>query len=221
MIPLKAERRPHDETVERAVRQRLLEPVYADRASRIYQLRNWDAGGSWTGALISGEARELTFAGLSREPLELASPAGALTAEVADVHWASVTNLTRIRVDNRSAQTWPGFDLQHEGLVLLRYTYRRLGGDRTTTRFAALDFDFPARTTTSALAFLRSAFEPGRYALCLDLVQQVGDQHRALPVAPFETTVSIRQPRDETGMAALMAAAYKRSAEPAPCGTRD
>ncbi len=178
-----------------AVQEGRLAPVFGRGLQRIYELPQDAESGRYMQALLSDEPRPRTFAGLARTPLFLPEPAGRLEAE-ARGPWLvrggnRIPRLVELRITNTSGVTWPGFDLDPEGLVRVRYTFEANGGD-VLTEMAPLIVDLPPGTTTTSAA-LRPPARPGRYRLRLELVQEQQAGARRLPVEPALLEVPVQE----------------------------
>lgn len=190
--------RDHRRQWSEAVRQGWLRRVHADPSTQIFEYRDWRLGGDLIPALRSREQRPRTFRGFSRAPLELPVRAGELRAEFGDRHPAGFWVEARLQLDNRSALTWPGFDLDEEGLIQLRYSYQSASGDQTTV-LVPLDVDVPPNTSVKVQVMLRAPDRPGPYEICLDLVQIRQRSIRRLPIRSLVRNVAViaRSERDE------------------------
>jgi hypothetical protein len=168
--------------------------AYRDEATTIFEAVDRSRAGQWLPALVSGEARPRTFAGLAREPLALAPGAGTLAAAVLNTLAVSADDwlMTEIRVTvtNASKLAWPGLDIDPRGLIALRYTFTGPAGDPILEQALPLDADIEPGTTASFSLPIRGRLAPGRYRLRLDLVQQQEGGAKVLPVPAVETTVT-------------------------------
>ena len=187
--------------------------------------------GSWKDALVDPAPRATTFAGLSREPLAFGhgdgsqQPVGRIHLAVRGSLLGQVDNPVVLRVRNASSVAWPGFDIQREGLVLLRYTVAPAGaslaerGDATFV--TTLNRDIAAGEAAEIAMFLRPKHPErnGPQELCADLVQWIDGEPHALPVEPVRTTVPVLRRKDSSGLQDLIEL-YRAPREPiAPCGT--
>ena len=203
----------------RAARGGALRTVYRDDSTRIYEVIGWERGAVLMSDLLSNEPRESTFLGHARAPLALTPPGGKLSVATNRKQSADLYSWATVSVTNQSAQTWPGFDTQPEGLVFLRYTYRPEDPDGVEqTRLARLDVDFPPRKRTVADVLLRAPNAGGRYRLCFDLAQLQGDRIERLPVESFDIGVQVAVAGDRGGIARFIDLFYDRGEDPPACG---
>ncbi len=175
----------------------LLEVVYADRNTRIYEVTQSEETGEWTQALQSPAPRAVTLTGLSREALAFERDSGSLEIELPaeirtstkDRSWLPVP----VSIHNRSDRSWPGLDVQREGLVELRYRFRQTPGQgaEVLEATAPLDADMPAGSRTVTLAYLKPPPTPGVYLVQLDLVQRLGDEFVPLTVRAKQVEVRV------------------------------
>ena len=162
---------------------------------RIYEVTLPGEGGAWTEALLSNEPRATTFAGVPRERVEAQDPAGELAASVPDVLgrmlWPRGQHPVRLEITNRTGGDWPGFDIQTEGLVQLRYAFLSADGKTALEATAPLDTDIPRNATTTSTAYIASPSDAGRYRLRLDLVQRRDGETHRLPIAGIERDITV------------------------------
>ena len=161
----------------------------------IYEVPDWESGGRHLAALTSHEPRATTFAGLPRPPLKLAEDDGALSARLRGAfHFLGGRRLPRV-VDvvlaNHSARPWPGFDVQTEGLVRLRYAFLDDAGEHWSGT-SALASDVPPGRRLSLRVPVLPPIRAGRYRLRLDLVQRIGERNVPLPITPALLDVMVR-----------------------------
>lgn len=185
--------------------------AYADPHTLIFELPEAERRGAWMAALASPKPRERTLSGLPRKRLDLpctmepaatsdtaatsaaeACRGGAQAGRIEAVlegrfAFRGITPLPRalrLTVANASDVTWPGIDIQPEGLVRLRYLFLD-GEDRVLhAGTAALDVDLPAREVSRASPLVAPPLRRGHYRLCLGLVQRLGEELRPLPLRP-------------------------------------
>jgi hypothetical protein len=162
---------------------------------RIYEVTLPGEGGAWTEALLSTEPRATTFAGVPRERVEASGRAGELAARVPDVVgrmlWPRGQHPVQLEITNRTQRDWPGFDIQTEGLVQLRYAFLSPDGKTALEATAPLDTDIPRNATRASTAYIASPSDAGRYRLRLDLVQRLDGETRPLPIAGIERDVIV------------------------------
>jgi hypothetical protein len=200
---------------QRAAGRADLRQVYADERISIYEVRNQMERGEWIDLLASSALRAETLSGLPRGPLVLSPPAGRieLVAEQSPRFLGRLPRPIEILVANESPRDWPGFDYQREGLVELRYVFVRDDGILGGWDTAPLDADVPAGETIRTFPLITPPEMRGRFRLCMDLVQRLGDSIVPLPVAAIESdaAVMLREwPKNEQ-LAGLRAAAAERT----------
>jgi len=201
-------------------RDGLLTLRFDDAATRIYELRGSDASGHAAPALLAQQPGPQTLTGLPRTPLDLAEGAARLTASLPARQRSGVPNRVRLRVDNRSAQPWPGLDVHREALVLLRYDYRPIDepGARAT-RLVPLDRDIAAGESVELRVWLRAPFRSGSHELCIDLVQQLAGELVALPAAPVTRRVALTRPAGLNDLHEILARYELPPPHREPCGS--
>ena len=98
-----------------------------------------------------------------------------------------------VSILNATSRSWPGLDVQREGLVELRYSFTPTSRqDRSVVDDSApLDVDMLAGERTAALAHLKPPAQPGEYLLEVGLVQRVGDAQRHLPLRTRRAVVEV------------------------------
>jgi hypothetical protein len=162
---------------------------------RIYEVTLRGEGGAWTEALLSKEPRTTTFAGVPRERVEASGSAGELAASVPGVFgrmlWPRGQHPVQLEITNRTERDWPGFDIQTEGLVQLRYAFLSADGKTALEATAPLDTDIPRNATRASTAYIASPSDAGRYRLRLDLVQRLDGEARPLPIAGIEREIIV------------------------------
>jgi ubiquinone biosynthesis protein UbiJ len=75
--------------------------------------------------------------------------------------------------------------------VALRYRWRSPDGSYDVSELAPLLVDVPARSSARAFAPILGPRHSGPMQLRLDLVQRIGDEQRALPIAALERSVEV------------------------------
>jgi hypothetical protein len=208
------------ESWERAAGRGWLSLGYSDESTLIFEIPNWEEGGRWIEALVGKEPRARTLTDLPRSPLQAEEGSGALLLKIPAEHDSSLRVEVIAVVQNASAVAWPGFDVQREGLVSLRYTYWPADSARgPSTDLAALDRDFPAASRTALSTFIRAPKQAGEYRLCVDLVQEIGDGLAPLPIQPVWRAVRVRGAMDLNAAATLFTTLYPEAAARPPCGS--
>jgi hypothetical protein len=189
--PRSADLRNAWQEAEAAGRVRL---VRADDRAAVYEIPVTEDSGEWLPHLVSPDA-DRTLSGLERAPLELPIPAGRIELLARPrprfLGTSPLRRPFRLRVSNDSDLDWPGFDAWSEGLVELRAVYSDLQDRVVHVETAPLDVDVPARSSVEVRPLVTSPTQPGRFRLCLDLVQTLGDERRVLPVPPIEVEVEV------------------------------
>lgn len=168
-------------------------------ATRIYEVRSEGDGNAWSEALRSSDRRPQTFAGLSREPLPPDQARGALDVATPPAFqllegWFGARSLparVELVISNRSERTWPGLDIERQGLVELEASFRDARGREVLRTTAPLDADVPPDARTAVAVWIGGPTEPGRYGAVFRLVQHLGDRHEPLPVPAVATPVEV------------------------------
>lgn len=178
-----------------ALRAGRLTRVWSDASTWILELPAFERPPRHLEALASPAPRPRTLAGLSRDALVLPAPAGRL--ELLEEHSPflfapGATRLLHIRLENQSDVAWPGFDVQPEGLVLVRYAFRDEADAIVIELRAPLGEDVPPRARMPLGVAVRPPAAPGRYRLRLELVQSVAGEERTLPVPQLSLDVEVR-----------------------------
>ena len=224
--------RPELRRWDRAAHRGWLSLVHADEATRIYEVTGWQDGGEWLPALVSPEPRRTTFRGHSRATLELPPDSGRIVGPLPRQQPLRGLHEMQLRVRNGTTKDWAGFDIDERGLVRARVTYRPIGPGRKNgerrrsyTHSIPIEADFPARSTLLVRVEFQAPPRPGRYALCLDLVQRLaepeadGTRYRALPIEPIRTNVQVTGKPLDSDLALLIERSFVPKAPPPPCGT--
>lgn len=188
--------RPRDlELWAEAVTSGRLHRVWSDATTWILELPGSRREPRWLEAMRSPAPREHTLEGLSRAPLALPLPAGRLELfEPTPALFApGTTRLLHVRLDNDSDVPWPGFDVQNEGLVLARYSFRGEANGLVVDGTAPLGEDAPPRDRVRLTLAIRPPAEPGHYRLVLELVQSIDGEERVLPVPPLTLDAEVRK----------------------------
>jgi hypothetical protein len=178
-----------------AQRSGALRPVSTTPAAWIFEVPDRSDGADWLPAIGSQLPRAVTLTGLSRSPLELSAPAGELALDGRDsLRFVSGMALpVPVVVVNRSASDWPGFDVQKEGLVELRYFFARDDDSVAHWGYAPLDADIPRGHRVRVSTLIPGPQVEGDFRLCLDLVQRRGSSAVQLPVPHVEVTATSRK----------------------------
>ena len=173
-----------------------LKLIYSNQEAALFELLPLTQTGQWMASLLETETRPHTLSGLSRTPL--ADPVNQGTLLSAQVQGRfrflgahPIPKPLSIRIANTTLKTWPGLDVQPEGLVALRYSFSDPDGRILSDGVAPLDADV-APGLSELAPVLRGPALDGVFRLCLELVQQVGGESRPLPIAPLEIEVEAR-----------------------------
>lgn len=182
---------------EQAVRSGVARKVWSGERAAILELTGWEEGGRYVEELVSPRPRARTFAGISRAPLELAEGDASLSARLPErfrfIGARRLPALVTLRIDNRSDLTWPGFDVQSEGLVHLRYVFLNTeGAELAEEATVMLAEDVPARSSVILRVPVHPPARAGMHRLRMDLVQRLDGEDRPLPVAPVELEAEVR-----------------------------
>ncbi len=185
---------------DRAVFAGTVVTVYEDGDTRIYAPADGSGDGEWTDMLLSARPRPTTFAGLQRTALALPEGSGQLRVsaprviDLFDGGWMKTA--VRLTIENFSAKTWPGLDIQTDGLVEARYTLESRNGETALRATAPLYTDVAASSTTQATIIVEGHISAGDYSLIVDLVQRLAGAQQPVPVKPAIGAVRIA-PRTE------------------------
>ena len=143
---------------------------------------------------------------------------------------------TALLIQNTSNVDWPGFDIDGEGLVRLRYSYLPVPGGSEdergiATHIAPIEMDIPAGASRVARVVLKGPLAPGPYELCIDLVQRFagidgdeassGERYRTLPVGARRERVHASGKALDSDFAKMINSAYVPPKPPPPCGSID
>jgi len=182
---------------ERAVNRGLVDLVFSEPNVRIYRVPELPDGGELLDALASDSPRSRTFAGLSRAPLDVSRAIGrirvATSATMMYQHATGMESWVELDIRNDSAANWPGFDIQTEGLIELRYRFIDDVGIVTHEDTAALDTDVMAGREVRTQVVVRAPARDGLYTVRFDLVQRIGDELFALPVASVDREIRVER----------------------------
>lgn len=196
----------------------LLTTRFADSTHRIYELRASAASGSAIDGLLAAKPGPTTAEGVPRTPLALAGDSAELVARIPPRQAAGTENPLSLRVANHSSVAWAGLDVHHEGLVLLRYTWREADSDLALeTGVLNLDHDLAPGHAFSGQLWLRAPMREGPHDLCLDLVQQQDGQLIALGAPAVQQRVEIARRPGMHVLHGLRDEYAIRATEPAPC----
>jgi hypothetical protein len=132
--------------------------------------------------------------GLPRAPVAIPDPPGRIAVDLPE-HMrfelrAGLPDFAIATVFNPSDETWPGLDIQTEGLVLLRYRFFDSENRLVLEGTAGFDRDLPGVRTVSARALVEPPNREGRFRVLFDLVQQWDGAFHDLGFEPYERSVS-------------------------------
>ena len=173
-----------------------LKRVYSDQQGAIFELAPLIQTGQWMTALLETQSRPHTLAGLPRQPIpDSPAPGRILSAELSGnlrfLGAHPIPKALKLRLANTTRQTWPGLDIQEEGLVALRYSFSDLDDRVVADGVAPLDADI-APGLSDLTAILQGPTDEGVFRLCLELVQLWADESRSLAMPALEIEVETR-----------------------------
>ena len=110
-----------------------------------------------------------------------------------------LSHLATVTLGNPSEVTWPGLDIQTEGLVQLRYRFFDTAGEMVREAVVSLDRDLPPKRVTVTRALIHPPAITGRFRVRFDVVPRLGEELRDLgfPAAESEVEVAERAPFPE------------------------
>jgi hypothetical protein len=169
--------------------------VFRNSEGAIFEVLQDGTNGQWMQALIDGRPRSRTLGGLARDEVAISSHrSGISSLEIRGAfHFMGFQPIDRpieLEIQNFEKNTWPGLDVQSEGLVKLRYAFSDQKDQLIQTDTAFLDADIPPGTSIVS-PILGAPTHPGSYRLCVDLVQIRNGAPRALPFDPLEVDVQV------------------------------
>jgi energy-coupling factor transporter transmembrane protein EcfT len=209
-----------------AVDSGILRLVHASLHSRIYEIEPAPDTGELTPALLNPAPRRRTFSGLERRALD--DPAGRLSLSTPRRHSRQHLNWVHLAIRNASQEVWPGFDIDGEGLVQVRYSYAPRGTDthsaedeRPETRLVTLDRDIRPGHTANVRVQVQAPRRSGPYVLCVDLVQRFAGSLQPLRIPAVERNVIVPKTgaEHESGLIELIDRSLLRAEAPPPCGS--
>lgn len=173
-----------------------LKRVYSDQQGAIFELAPLTQTGQWMSALLATHTRSHTLAGLSRQPVPSSpAPGRILSAEFSGklrfLGAHPIPKPLKMRIANTTQQTWPGLDIQKEGLVALRYSFSNMNDQIVADGVAPLDADvIPGLSELTPV--LQGPTDDGVFRLCLELVQPWNGEIRVLAIPAIEIEVETR-----------------------------
>jgi hypothetical protein len=146
-------------------------------------------------ALVENAPHPRTLTGLTRESISIDGPGGGILSLEPGPPFRymgrqPLVRPLRVEIENPGKRTWPGLDVQPEGLVQLRYAFSDLQDRLVKTDLAALDADLPPGVSRVSPVIAPPA-RAGRYRFCADLVQTRGGVPTSLPFDALEFEVEV------------------------------
>jgi hypothetical protein len=221
-----------------AARDKRVSLIHQAKHTLIYEVGGWNmpSSGELIPTLLSVEPRATTFNNLPRAELHIAQGAGMLQAKIApNLKVQSLANTTLL-IQNSSDVDWPGFDIDDEGLVRIRYSYLPVSDGtederEIATHIAPIEMDIPAGASRVARVVLKTPLAPGAYEFCIDLVQRFTDnkknetsstnRYRRLPIEALRAGVHAWGKAPDSDLLRMMNRAYVPPEPPPPCETTD
>ena len=108
-------------------------------------------------------------------------------------HATGIESWVQLDIRNESDTNWPGFDIQTEGLVELRYRFIDATGNVVHEHTASLDTDVMAGQIATTHVVVRAPPRDGLFTVRFDLVQRVGDELRPLSVASVDRKIQVER----------------------------
>jgi hypothetical protein len=160
---------------------------------RIYRFEPAPFANSWLPALLADAPGSTTMTGLSRDAI--ATTPSKLRIRVRNQmryeHGSGIPYFATVTIENPSGQSWPGLDIQTEGLVELRYRFFDAAGGLVREATANLDADIAPGAANVAHALVRPPTSDGRFTVRFDLVQRRGDDLHDLGALPAEVVIDV------------------------------
>ena len=170
-----------------------LKRVYANREGAIFELIPHSQTGAWMQDLLQTEPRPRSLTGLARDPIPASASPGRILSARLDGNFHSlgahaIPKPLHLRIANTSSKTWPGLDIQNEGLVALHYTFTDMENRLAADGIAPLDTDLlPGISELTPI--LEGPLQRGPYRLCIDLIQWQDGEAVELPIPALEIEV--------------------------------
>lgn len=173
-----------------------LNPVYSDQDGAIFELVPLPQTGQWMPALLDAQPRERTLTGLPRSPVQSAGPLGRIlslgaTGPFRFLGEHPIPQRVQVEILNATSDTWPGLDIQDQGLLAFRYSVIDLQGQLVAQDLAPLDADIFSGISRLT-PVIRGPTRNGSFWLCLELVQLGPGGPVELPMAPAEIEIVAR-----------------------------
>ncbi len=180
---------------DNAVDRGLVELAFAEPNARIYRVPEHPDSGEWLAVLASDAPRPRTFSGLSRAPIDGSRAIGLIRVVTPPtMKYQNATGMETwidLDIQNDSDANWPGFDIQTEGLVELRYRFIDPIGNVVHEDTASLDTDVMAGRQVRTPVVVRAPPREGLYTVRFDLVQRIDNEWFALSVDSVDRKVQV------------------------------
>jgi hypothetical protein len=172
-----------------------LQAVKATPTYRIYEIPNSAWNDSWRAALLADAPGPMTMTGLPRTAIAVPESSPPLDVRVRDQmryeHGSGLPYFATVTIVNPSAESWPGLDIQPEGLVELRYRFFDAADALLREDTASLDRDIPPGSGVAAKALIHPPAVDGPMTVHFDLVQRVDGELRNLGFPAVEVAVEV------------------------------
>ncbi|MBW2288282.1 MAG: hypothetical protein JRG90_10720 [Deltaproteobacteria bacterium] len=172
-----------------------LQAIKATPTYRIYEIPTSAWNDSWRAALLADAPGPTTMTGLPRTAIAAPESPPPLNVRVRDQmryeHGSGLPYFATVTIVNPSAESWPGLDIQPEGLVELRYRFFDAADALLSEGTASLDRDIPHGSGVAAQALVRPPAVDGPMTIHFDLVQRVGGELRNLGFPAVEVAVEV------------------------------
>jgi len=172
-----------------------LREVFRNSEGAVFEVLQDGTNGQWMQALVGGRPRSRTLGGLARDEVAISSHRSGISSlkirgAFHFMGFQPIDKPIELEIQNFEKKTWPGLDVQSEGLVKLRYAFSDQKDQLIQTGTAFLDADIPPGASIVS-PILGAPTHPGSYRLCVDLVQIRNGAPRALPFDPLEVDVQV------------------------------
>lgn len=183
---------------QRLVSKGVLRRAFRDSQTWVLEVVDRDEAGVWVEAVKTRVPRERTLTGLMREPIVVPGGSSRLEVEIPEVLPQGAAREVFVEVaatiTNGTARSWPGIDIQTEGLVQLRHEFVSSDGTFVQEGVTSLHADVPAKGVLVTRAFLEPPERVGIYRLRFGLVQRRGDALAEFGVPEVERQVAVKAP---------------------------
>jgi len=147
-----------------------LRVVFENAEGTIFEIPEAARSGRWMQALVENAPHPRTLTGLTRESISIDGPGGGILSLEPGPPFRymgrqPLVRPLRVEIENPGKRTWPGLDVQPEGLVQLRYAFSDLQDRLVKTDLAALDADLPPGVSRVSPVIAPPA-RAGRYRFC-------------------------------------------------------